>query len=88
MEEQIMEKHMIANNDRNERIRALLRNMSAEEFMNLGVDQIAYIRTIGVGGGALYALCAADGRPLSILGSFKEATRSSRSIKLEPVTVH
>lgn len=73
---------------REDQIRTLLRNMSPEDFMNLGAGQVAYIRTIADSGGALYALCSADGRPLSILGSFEEAVKSSLSNKLEPVTVH
>ncbi|MCL4678373.1 MAG: DUF1150 family protein [Alphaproteobacteria bacterium] len=74
--------------NREDHIRSLLRNMSAEDFMNLGAGQVAYIRMIEDSKGALYALCSADGRPLSILGSFEEAVRSSLSNKLEPVTVH
>lgn len=73
---------------REDHIRSLLRNMSPEDFMNLGAGQVAYIRMIEDGKGALYALCSADGRPLSILASFEEAVQSSLSNKLEPVTVH
>lgn len=73
---------------RQDHIRNLLRNMSREDFMNLGVAQVAYIRPIAHENGSLYAVCAADGRPLSVMESFEEAILSSRSNKLEPVTVH
>ncbi|MCB1592287.1 MAG: DUF1150 family protein [Alphaproteobacteria bacterium] len=74
--------------NREDHIRTLLRNMSTEDFMNLGLKQVAYIRPIASESGPLYAVCAADGSPLSVLDTFEKAVLSTLSIKLEPVTLH
>ncbi|MCB1841017.1 MAG: DUF1150 family protein [Rhodospirillales bacterium] len=70
-------------------VSAMLKNMSTQDFRNLGLEHVAYIRPIEQEGeNKSYALCTADGRQLSIMNSFEEAVLVSLSNKLEPVTVH
>jgi hypothetical protein len=69
-------------------VATLLKNMSSQDFRDLGLQHIAYIRPFEEQQGTLYAVCAADGRRLSVMKSFEEAVMISLSNKLEPVTVH
>ena len=78
---------MIDSNTENP-VTALLKNMSAQDFRNLGINQVAYICPVEDQGKIAYAVCTADGRRLSVMKSFEEAVMVSLSNKLEPVTVH
>lgn len=78
---------MIDSNTENP-VTALLKNMSAQDFRNLGINQVAYICPVEEQGKTAYAVCTADGRRLSVMKSFEEAVMISLSNKLEPVTVH
>jgi hypothetical protein len=78
---------MIDSNTENP-VTTLLKNMSAQDFRNLGINQVAYICPVEDQGKTAYAVCTADGRRLSVMKSFEEAVMISLSNKLEPVTVH
>ncbi len=78
---------MISKNTENP-VTTLLRNMSQQDFRNLGINQVAYISPVEQQGETAYAVCAADGRRLSVLKSFEDAVLLSLSNRLEPVTVH
>lgn len=69
-------------------VTTLLKNMSAQDFRNLGINQVAYICPVEQQGQTAYAVCTADGQRLSVMKSFEDAVLLSLSRKLEPVTVH
>jgi len=70
-------------------VTVLLKNMSAHDFRNLGIEQVAYIRPVRQGSQTTaYSICSADGQQISVMKSFEEAVLVSLSKKLEPVTVH
>lgn len=68
--------------------RSALKGLSTQDFKNLGVQHIAYIRSVNVDSKTFYAVHAADGQKLSIMGSLEDAISATRHNSLEPVTVH
>lgn len=66
----------------------ILKALSSDDFLGLGMEQIAYIRPIVVRRQDAFAIHAADGTPLSIAESQESALILVRRNDLEPVTVH
>jgi hypothetical protein len=75
---------MIHKTDRSHEV---LRNLSPQAFLALGVDQVAYIRPVEVLSRKAYALHAADGTPLTLIDSLEGAVIAARQNDLDPVTV-
>lgn len=69
-------------------VSALLKNISTRDFLNFGVQQVAYIRPVMVENKTAYAIHAADGTPLSVMESMDTAVIVVRHNELEPVTLH
>ncbi|MCK6417772.1 MAG: DUF1150 domain-containing protein [Alphaproteobacteria bacterium] len=69
-------------------IRTDLRNLTARDFLNLGVREIAYIRPIVVQNRQAYAIHAADGTPLSVIDNLNTAMAMVHHNDLEAVTLH
>lgn len=65
-----------------------LKNISLRDFLNFGVQQVAYIRPVRVEDKTAYAIHAADGTPLSVMESMDTAIIVVRHNDLEPATVH
>jgi hypothetical protein len=65
-----------------------LKNLSAQDFLNFGMQQVAYIRRVRVEDKTAYAIHAADGTPLSVMDSRDTAIVTVRYNDLEPATVH
>jgi hypothetical protein len=63
----------------------LLKRLSPQEFLGVGMDQIAYIRPIT---GSRFSIHAADGTQLSIVASYNDAVMAARAGDLFPVTLH
>lgn len=68
--------------------RELLRSLSAQDFLNFGVQQVAYIRPVTVDGEEGFSVHAADGTPLSVMDTMDSAIVVARYNDLEPVAVH
>jgi hypothetical protein len=68
--------------------RDVLKNISTREFLNFGIQHVAYIRPVHVENKTAYAIHAADGTPLSVMDSIDSALVVVRHNDLEPVTVH
>ena len=71
-------------------VRGFLKNLSARDFLRIGMDEIAYVRTISLKGQArtAFAIYAADGTQLSVLDSMDMAMATLRHNDLLPITVH
>lgn len=67
---------------------AFFRGLSAQDFRNFGVQQVAYIRPVMVQNKTAYAIHAADGTPLSVMDTRDTALIAVRHNDLEAVTVH
>lgn len=63
----------------------LLKRLSPQEFLGVGMDQIAYIRPVG---GSGFSIHAADGTQLTIVSSYNDAVLAARTNDLYPVTLH
>ncbi len=72
-------------NHKSGQIRDMLEQLSARDFMNVGLNQVAYIRPIH---GGEYSVHAADGSLLSLAESFDMALAAVRHNDMQPVTVH
>jgi hypothetical protein len=55
---------------------------------NLGIDDIAYIKTVTVDGEKLHAIHAADGTPLSVVSDRKLAFATVAQHDMQPMSVH
>jgi len=65
-----------------------LRQISAQEFALLGMQDVAYIRRVIVDDEAGFAIHAADGTEVAVLPSRDLAFATVRQHELEPVSVH
>lgn len=71
-------------------VREMLKALSSRDFLKIGMDEIAYVRSIETSGVAkpAYAVYAADGTQLSVLDSMDMAMATMRHNDLLPVTLH
>ncbi len=72
----------------NPKIKAILENLSTQDFKNFGLHQIAYIRAIQDGNDTTYAIHSADGKKISAEDTLNKAIIATRQNDLEPVTIH
>ena len=71
-------------------ITKFLKDLSINDFLHVGMNQIAYIKEVKSQAGHLesFAVHAADGSQLSILESYDMALASLKMSALQAVTVH
>lgn len=69
-------------------IRQLLKNMSTEEFLSLGLRDVAYIKPLATDSEPAFAIHAADGTQLTVMDSIDSAMIMVRHNDLQAVTVH
>lgn len=67
--------------------REILKNLSNQDFLLFGINQIAYIRPTNIMGHDAYALHGADGSALAVIESFEGAIVTARQNDMEPVTL-
>jgi hypothetical protein len=65
-----------------------LRHISTKDFAAFGVENLAYVKTVDIDGQTGYAIHAADGTPLTVLGERDAAFATIRQHDLEPLSVH
>ena len=65
-----------------------IRQMTARDFVALGVSDLAYIKPVEIDGQGLYAVFAADGTQIVVLPSREVAVATILRHDLEPVSVH
>ena len=69
-------------------VSAEARALSLVDFAALGVQQIAYVKTVTVEGEIAHAVFAANGKPLAAVADRETAFAIVRQNDLEPVSVH
>lgn len=77
------------NNDT--QIRTMLRGLSPKAFLQIGLDEVAYVRPVSIGMGAdktAYALYAADGTRMSVFETMDIAMATLHNNDLIQVTLH
>ena len=65
-----------------------LRHISAEQFAQLGMKQIAYLKPIVVNGSARFAIHAADGTRIAIAEGLDVAIAAIVQHEMEPARLH
>jgi hypothetical protein len=65
-----------------------LKQISTQDFLALGAQDIAYVRPVQAEGQRAYAIHAADGRSLAVVKSENQALATIRQNDLEAVMVH
>ncbi len=67
-----------------------LKNLTSQDFLNIGLDQVAYIKELPVIGNEnrSFSIHAADGSQISLMNSYDKALASVRIKDLHAVTVH
>ncbi len=65
----------------------ILQNLTNQDFLNFGVQHLAYVKPIKIDGKTSYAIHAADGTPLSVMESMQEAILTIRQNALDAVIV-
>lgn len=65
-----------------------LRDISAQDFLALGKEQVAYVRPVKVDGKKAYAVHAADGTPMIVLESYNSAMNMLVREDMVPATLH
>lgn len=66
----------------------LIRQFSEQDFLALGLSDLAYIKTVELDDRTGYAVYSADGQELAILPSREAAEVVIRRHDREPVSVH
>lgn len=72
-------------------IRAMLKGLSRKDFLQIGLDEIAYVRPVSIGQGAdktAYAIHAADGTRISVFETRDIAAATIENNDLIQVTLH
>lgn len=67
---------------------AVMANLSPHDFRQMGLNEMAYIRTVEVDGATAYAIHAADGTPLMINETFETACGVILENQMFPVVTH
>jgi len=62
--------------------------LSPQDFMSLGLEQIAYIRPMEIAGDVGFAVHAADGTQIAVMKSRELAVAAIRHHELEAMSVH
>jgi hypothetical protein len=65
-----------------------IRHLSAEQLAKLGVSQIAYVKPVTVNGQHGFAIHAADGTPMALLGDRDVAMAAILQNEMHPLSVH
>ena len=65
-----------------------IRHLSTEQLAQLGVSQIAYVKPVTVNGQHGFAIHAADGTPMGLIGDREVAMAAILQHEMHPLSVH
>lgn len=65
-----------------------VRVMSDHDLAVLGLQYVAYVKPVTVGGDTAYSIHAADGTEIAVIGDRDVALATIRQHDMEPVCVH
>lgn len=65
-----------------------IRHLSQQQFMQLGVSQIAYVKQVDTQGGIAFAIHAADGTPMALAADQQVAVAAIMQHEMAPALVH
>ena len=64
------------------------RGMTVQDFAVLGLNDVAYVKTVELDGRTAYSVHAADGAPITVMDDRDVAFAAIRQGDMEPVSVH
>lgn len=59
-----------------------------KDFINLGMNDLAYVKAVTIEGRPLYAIHAADGTPLTVVSDRNVALATIRQHEMDAASVH
>jgi hypothetical protein len=62
--------------------------ISVQDLMQLGLQEVAYVKPVQIDGQSAVAVHAADGTQMAVMRSRESAFAAVRQNDLEPVSVH
>ncbi len=65
-----------------------LRSLSSQDFLSLGMSQVAYVKPLEQDGHSYFAIYAADGTQMAVLANRAAALAVIRQHDMEPLTLH
>jgi hypothetical protein len=65
-----------------------LRQLSAKQFSNLGVSQMAYVKPVVLNGARAFAIHGADGTPMAVAGDEAVALAAIEQHEMVATRVH
>lgn len=65
-----------------------IRHITVNQLAQLGVARIAYVRPVDVGGTPAFAIHAADGTPMAVIGDRQVAMAAIIQHEMLPALVH
>ena len=65
-----------------------LEQISNQDFLALGVNDVAYIKPVEMGGQAVFAVHAADGQQIAVMANRDLAEAAIRRNEMEPLSIH
>ena len=65
-----------------------LRQLSAKQFSNLGVSQLAYVKPVFLNGSRAFAIHGADGTPMAVAGDEAVALAAIEQHEMVATRVH
>lgn len=63
-------------------------NLTDQDLIMLGIEQLAYVKPVTIAGDSLFAVHAADGTEIALIADRDVAYAAVRQHSLEPVSVH
>jgi len=65
-----------------------VRKLSPEQFAQLGMTHVAYVKPVIVNGASSFAIHAADGTPMAVAGDRDVAIAAILQHEMQPLSVH
>ncbi len=62
--------------------------ISKQDFLAMGVNNLAYVKPVVIDGQPLFAIHAADGAQIAVMANLGVAHAAIRQHDMEPVSVH
>ncbi len=67
---------------------SLKTKLNSTELGNLGIEEMAYVKTVTIDGEKLHSIHAADGTPLTVVADRMIAFATVSQHDMEPMSVH
>lgn len=71
-----------------EKLESLKHKLNSKELGTLGIENMAYVKTVTVDGEKLHAIHAADGTPLTVVSDRNLAFATVSQHDMKPMSVH